>query len=153
VDLVGEAVERTDVLPPVRVLLVDDRHERRGLMRLIIESGTHGRTVVAQTESAAGAVAALDRSAIDAAVVEIQIPTDEGVAAVAALRAARPDLVIVVCSFRADAATRGRAIAAGADSYLVKPVSAREIQAACRRTSGGGRPGGRQHRTPQMASS
>jgi two-component system response regulator YesN len=146
-----EAGKSPDVAAPARVLLVDARHERRGVMRLVIESGAHAGTVVAQTESAAGAVAALERAAVDAAVVEIQMPIDAGLLVVAALRAARPSLVIVVCTFHADASTRERALAAGADTYLVKPVSAREIQAACRGASGDGRPGGGRHRVPQMA--
>jgi DNA-binding NarL/FixJ family response regulator len=142
----------TDVLPPVRVLLVDARHERRRVMRLVIESGAHGGTVVAQTETADGAVAALDHAVIDAAVVEIQMPVEAGLAAVAALRAARPALAIVVCTFHGDASTRERALAAGADAYLVKPVSARDIQAACRRTGGVGSPGTGPHRSAQMVS-
>jgi DNA-binding NarL/FixJ family response regulator len=115
-----------------RVLLVDPRPERRALMRLVVETGQGGATVVAEAATADGAVAALDRYDVDTAVVEIQMPVAEGLASIASLRAGHPSLVIVVCSFHNDPSTRRQATVAGADAYLAKPVSPRDLHAACR---------------------
>ncbi len=117
--------------PGPRVLLVDARPERSALIRMVVEAGQGGGTVVASAGTPSEAVAAVDRQAVDAAVVEIQMPVDVGLAAIAALRAGHPSLVIVVCSFHGDALTRQQAYSAGANSYLTKPVSARDLQAAC----------------------
>ncbi|HET9690169.1 MAG TPA: response regulator [Acidimicrobiales bacterium] len=115
-----------------RVLLVDGRAERRGVVRMIVETGEHAGEVVAEASTAEEAVAKVDRLHIDAAVVEIQMPVTAGLEVIAALRADHPRLVIVVCSFHGDATTRAQAAAAGANAYLTKPVSGRQLQAALR---------------------
>jgi two-component system response regulator DesR len=99
-------------------------------MRMVVESGAGAATVVAQVASAEEALAAVDRGGADAAVVEVQLPVADGLAVIAALRAAYPSLVIVVCTFHRDPETKRLAAAAGADSYLVKPVSARDLRRA-----------------------
>lgn len=118
-----------------RVLLLDGRAERRQVMRVMLETGGRTGQVVAEASTARDAVAAVDRSDVDAVVVEVQMPVADGLAAISALRAAHPLLRIVVCSFHGDPSTRRQAVAAGADSYLSKPVSARELRAALRATA------------------
>jgi DNA-binding NarL/FixJ family response regulator len=116
------------------VLLVDERSDRREVMRVIVESGDNAGTVVAQADSTAAALAAADRHDPDVVVLEIQMPVAAGLATIAGLRAAHPSLVIVVCTFHADPSTRRQVLVAGANAYLIKPVSARELHAACRTT-------------------
>jgi ActR/RegA family two-component response regulator len=60
----------------------------------------------------------------------VQMPLAEGLGLIAELRAAHPSLLIVVCTFHADRATQLQAHSAGADSYLVKPASARDLRRA-----------------------
>ena len=115
-----------------RVLLVDDRPERRSVMRTLVHAWAGVGTIVAEAASAADALAAVRDGPLDAAVIEIQLPVPVGIAAIAALRAEQPALIIVVCSFHADPATRHEALAAGADAYLTKPVSPRDLLLACR---------------------
>lgn len=129
----------TTAQSPPRVLLVDERSERREVMRVVVETGDSAGTVVAQADSAAAAVAAADRYDPDVVVLEIQMPVAVGLATIAALRAAHPSLVIVVCTFHADPSTRRQALVAGANAYLNKPVSARELHAACRTCTPGRR--------------
>jgi DNA-binding NarL/FixJ family response regulator len=119
--------------------LVDERSERREVMRVVVETGEGAGTVVAQADSAAAALAAADRHDPDVVVLDIQLPVAAGLAAIAGLRAAKPSLAIVVCSFRADPSTRRQALVAGANAYLTKPVSARELHAACRTSVAAGR--------------
>ena len=115
-----------------RVLLLDGRPERRMIMRIVVETGDRGAKVVAEAFTAEEAVAAVGRYEVDAAVVEIQLPVAVGLAAIAELRAAHPSLLIVVCSFLGDLSTQLQAAMAGADAYLTKPVSARELHAVLR---------------------
>lgn len=115
-----------------RVVLVDVRPERRALVGRVVDLALGSGTVVAEVATASEAVAAMDRQTIDTAIVEVQLPVTEGLSVIAALRAARPELMIVVCTFHDDKTTRKDAAAAGADIYLVKPVNARELRDALR---------------------
>jgi DNA-binding NarL/FixJ family response regulator len=112
--------------------LVDDRTDRRAIMRMVVQTGEDGGVVVAEATTPAAAVAAAERVTPDVAVVEIQIPVAAGLATIAALRAERPSLTIVVCSFCTDLATQAEAFAAGAITYLTKPVSPKDLHDACR---------------------
>jgi two-component system chemotaxis response regulator CheY len=117
-----------------RVLLVDERPERRSVIHALVQARAGAGTVVAEAASAADALSALQAGAVDAAVVEIQMPVPVGIAVIAALRAEQAELVIVVCSFHAGPAARHEALKAGADAYLTKPVSPRDLLLACRRS-------------------
>jgi CheY-like chemotaxis protein len=129
-ELVDVAALVAEIEPRPRVVLIDSRSERRAVMRRVVEQALGVDTVVAQVGSEAEAVAAVERRLADAAVVEIQMPVADGLSVIAALRAARPSLLIVVCTFHADRHTQEQAAGAGADSYLVKPFSARDLRRA-----------------------
>jgi DNA-binding NarL/FixJ family response regulator len=107
------------------VVLVDVRAERRGPMVSVVQAAI-GDGTVAQVGTTIEALAAIERYHAYAAVVEV----DADGAVIAALRAAHPALVIVVCTFRSDSSTRRQAEEAGSDAFLVKPVSTREIRTA-----------------------
>jgi DNA-binding NarL/FixJ family response regulator len=113
-----------------QVVLVDVRPERRALMRKVLDLAVGDGTVVAEVSDASGARRAVSDYGADVAVVEIQLPVQDGLEMIATLRAEHPALKIVVCTFQPDATTRRRAVEAGADDYLVKPVSARQLRAA-----------------------
>jgi len=119
-----------DLEPRPRVVLVDSRSERRAVMRRVVEQALGDDTVVAQVGTETEALAAVDHRLADAVVVEIQMPLAEGLSVISALRAARPSLRIVVCTFHGDRSTQAQAAAAGADAYLVKPVNARDLRRA-----------------------
>lgn len=113
--------------PEMRVVIVDTRHERRQVMRHLTENCGADLVVVGSAEDASGALAAVTGQRANIAIVEIQLPLADGLEVVSMLRGAHPDLGIVVCSFHATAATQSDARARGADVYLSKPVSAREL--------------------------
>ena len=119
---------------PWRVLLVDDRPERRALMRVVLGSVPPPGSTDLVVAEAAGVAAACREALVrplDAAIVEVQ-PVAVGLAVIEALRKASPSAVIVVCSFHTDPQTQLSALRAGADIYLPKPVSRRDLLAACR---------------------
>jgi DNA-binding NarL/FixJ family response regulator len=116
--------------PQPRIVLVDIRPERRALMCKVLDLALASGTVVAQVASASDAIAAVEGHGAGVAVVEIQMPLAVGLAVVAELRAAYPTLLIVVCTFHHDRATQRQAVDAGADAYLLKPVTGRELRKA-----------------------
>jgi DNA-binding NarL/FixJ family response regulator len=117
----------------LRVVLVDARPERRQVMLRVVEGTEAGATVVAQADDEAAALALVHQHHADAVVLDIQMPVEQGLRAIKGLRGRFPGLAIVVCSFHLDNATRERAMAEGADVYLGKPISPRELNAALRK--------------------
>jgi CheY-like chemotaxis protein len=117
-----------------RIVLVDVRSERRAVMRTMIDAALSPGTVVLEVASVPEALAAIEPYFADAVVIEVQIPLIAGLAGIADLRAAYPALTIVVCTFHADRVSQVQATDAGADAYLVKPVSARDLRSALRPT-------------------
>ena len=113
-----------------RVVLMDARPDRRAVMRQVFEHSGVDAAVVGEADGEADAIALVERQRADLAVIELPLPVAQGLAAIIALRARFPDLAIVVISFNTDAAVKKQAVASGADAYLVKPVSAREVVAA-----------------------
>src|SRR5687768_1051767 len=83
----------------LRVVLVDAREERRKLMIDVVEGGGDRARVVAETASLEAARAAVDAECADAVVVDLRMPTAEGLRTVRQLRRVFPRLGIVVCSF------------------------------------------------------
>lgn len=123
----------------LRVVLVDAREERRKLMIDVVEGGGDRARVVSEADSLEAARAAVDAERPDAVVVDLRMPTAEGLRTVQQLRRVFPQLGIVVCSFDLTTASVQEALLAGADACLPKPASPYElvgaIDAARRRAS------------------
>jgi DNA-binding NarL/FixJ family response regulator len=115
-------------------------------MRRVVEGTEAGATVVAEADDEDAAVLLVDQSHADAVVLDIQMPVEQGVRAIAALRERYRALAIVVCSFHLDGTTKERALVAGADAYLAKPISPRELNGALRKLCPS--PGGSASRSP-----
>ena len=113
-----------------RVLLVDIAVDRRDVVHRLVESPAVGALVVGDATDAVSAVAAVGTLAPEVVMLEIQLPVEAGLDALAALRRAFPRLPVVVCSFRGDTDTTARATAAGASSYLKKPVGTTRVREA-----------------------
>lgn len=124
---IEEAVPAPDA---TRLVLVDARPDRRAIMRHVFEHSNIGATVVGEADDQADAVAVVADQGADLVAIDFTSAVDEGMETVAALRDGFPDLTIVVCSFNTDASTRARALERGADAFLAKPVSARQVMAA-----------------------
>ena len=129
-DTVEETAEPTADPGATRVVLVDARSDRRAVMRQMFEHSAAVATVVAEAEGEPDSMLAVEQHAADLVVIDLPSPAQAGIDVVAALAARFPALAIVVCSFNSDAVVRQQALEAGADAYLVKPVSAREVIAA-----------------------
>jgi len=116
-----------------RVLIVDNRADRRELMRHVVAGAGVAASDVAEAATADEAAALLHGDGCDVVLVEIQMPVALGLETIAALRRRSPASRIVVCSFHRDEATKAEAQAQGADAYLDKPVSTRSLSDVLRR--------------------
>jgi len=75
----------------------------------------------------ATALAAARMHEPDAAIVDLRLAAEDGLALIEPLRRAHPQLRIVVLTGYASIATAIRAIKLGADDYLAKPVTAKDV--------------------------
>jgi DNA-binding response OmpR family regulator len=114
--------------PAVRILVVDDRPERRKVIIFTLRSVASDSIVVAEADDVTKTMEFLEADGADAVVVEILSPG--AVELIATVRRHYPQLAILVCSFQGDPETRTRALDAGADSYLVKPMGGRDLYGA-----------------------
>lgn len=110
----------------VRVVVIDGPGDRRRLVAQLVEH-ERGVTVVGYADGPVSSLEAVGRLEADAAVIEIQLPVSQALDTIGALRADFPSLAIIVCSFQSDSATKAAALARGADGYLAKPVSTRDL--------------------------
>ena len=115
----------------LRVVVIDGRDDRRQLMTHVLEQAGDV-LVVGHADGPVSAVDAVDRLRADAVLLEIQLPHTQGLDTISALRDDFPALVIIVCSYHATSAMMGEALERGADAYLAKPVSLRDLRAVLR---------------------
>lgn len=120
----GEAPPPTDG-PLPRVVVADDNADMRDYLRNLLQP--HYR--VELVEDGARALEAVRREPADLVLTDIMMPELDGFGLLRALRAdsATRDLPIIMLSARAGEEARIEGIDAGADDYLVKPFSAREL--------------------------
>ena len=108
-----------------RVLLVDDHHARRQLMSHLVSLCGTDTSVVGYADDSDDAVAAVERTGANVAIIEMQIPS--ALDTIATLKFHNPDLRVIVCSFHRDGLSQQAAISRGADAYLTKPLGTREL--------------------------
>jgi DNA-binding response OmpR family regulator len=95
---------------------------------LEVQLAAHG-IAVEVFATGAGAMARFARHDLDAAVVDMGLPDTDGADLIAAVRKAGMWAPILVLTGRAALDDRVRALRAGADDYVVKPVAGEEIVA------------------------
>ncbi len=121
----------------IRVAIVDDQPiVRAGLGRIL--SPEDGFAVVAECADGRQAVAELPALHPDVVLMDVRMPTLDGIAATAQLRRLDDPLeVLVLTTFGEDEVLWG-AIEAGAAGFVLKDRSAEELIAATRTVAGGG---------------
>jgi DNA-binding NarL/FixJ family response regulator len=121
------------VLDPgiIRVLIADD-HPVVCLGLLGIINGQLDMTVVGQAKSGTEAVALTRKHSPDVVLMDLRMPGMSGVEATEVIRAERPEsAVIVLTTYQGDEDIR-KALAAGAQSYLLKGMSHLKLLEAIR---------------------
>ncbi len=110
-----------------RILLADDNADMRDYIQRLL-SGSY------QVETAAdgmAAMASIDRQPPDLVLTDVMMPRMDGFELLRVLRssAATEEIPIILLSARAGEEARIEGLEAGADDYLIKPFSARELVA------------------------
>jgi CheY-like chemotaxis protein len=110
----------------LNVLVVDDELDARELLTTILEA--HGATAHAAA-SAADARAALERLTPDVLLSDIGMPGEDGLSFIRHLRAQGSTLPAIALTAYASAEDTKRALLAGFQSHLAKPVEAGALTA------------------------
>ena len=123
---------------PIRVVLAED-HEivRRGFQALL--SAEPGVEIAAETGDGAEAVALVERWQPDVLVVDLSLPSLDGVEVTRRARAVSPETRVVVLSMHNHEAYVTQAVRAGATAYVLKGSGLEDIVAAVRAVQAGGR--------------
>jgi DNA-binding response OmpR family regulator len=111
------------------VLLVDDEPELRALLAEYF--GRNGFEVV-QAQDAAAARARVAERVPDVAVLDINMPGENGLSLARALREAHPRLAVLMLTTAGEAIDRIVGLEVGADDYIAKPFELRELLARVR---------------------
>jgi DNA-binding NarL/FixJ family response regulator len=109
-----------------RVLVVDDAEDLRMLLRLRIEA-RDGLTVVGEAADGVAAVELASELQPDLVLLDLAMPRMDGLEALPLIRAAVPGVRVVVLSGFNQSTLADKAREAGADQYVVKGGSMREL--------------------------
>ena len=110
------------------ILVVDDNAFSRELMRELLEASGHE---ILEAVNGRNALDLIRRSAPDLVFLDLQMPLQDGFSVIRELRndSRFQNLPVVAVTASAMIGDRERAIAAGFDSYLAKPVDLCEVEA------------------------
>jgi len=113
----------------VRILVVEDEASLRdGIVDLLTGDG---HDIVAVGDGMAGVEAGL-RDPFDLVLLDLMLPRLDGMEVCRRLRAARPGTPILMLTARGSEDDKVRGLMEGADDYVTKPFSARELLARIR---------------------
>ena len=110
---------------PVVLVVEDDLAIRRGLADALRYAGYE---VLEAADGTAGLAQALEGE-VDLVLLDVMMPKQSGFDVLRALRAARPTLPVIMVTARGAEEDRVRGLSEGADDYVVKPFSAKELLA------------------------
>src|SRR5947208_3741031 len=122
-------------MPSARVVVVEDEPAiRRGIVDLLRASGYE----VAEAADGARGLEEDVRLGVDLVLLDLLLPRRDGLDVLVELRKVRPTLPVIILTARGAEDDRVRGLKLGADDYVVKPFSAREllarVEAVLRRT-------------------
>ncbi len=123
----------------ITVLVVDDHPLLREGIAAVIQ-GEPDMTVVAEADTGLAAIERFRDHRPDVTLMDLLMPTMDGVTATSRIRAEWPDArIVVLTTYRGDAQVL-RALKAGAVGYLLKSLIRTELLEAIRSVHAGGRP-------------
>jgi two-component system, OmpR family, alkaline phosphatase synthesis response regulator PhoP len=122
----------------LRILIVEDEEPLRLALADALRAAGH--TVLEAGDGEAGLALAL-REAPDLVLLDLMLPRRDGFSVLRALREDRLDAAVIILSARGEEWDRVQGFEFGADDYVVKPFSVRElmlrVQAVAARKEGG----------------
>ena len=111
--------------PADHILVVDDDPEIRHLLKQYLEKSGYQVTAVGE---GGGMWMALERTRVDLIVLDLMLPGEDGLELCRTLRT-RSKVPVIMLTARGDEMDRVLGLEMGADDYLAKPFSARELLA------------------------
>ncbi|HNW92093.1 MAG TPA: ATP-binding protein [bacterium] len=105
---------------PVRVLLIEDNPDDALIFRKYLAGGPETVYAVTHADCMAAAVAALAHATFDVVVSDLGLPDSSGLATLDRVRAAAPDLPVIVMTGLDDEQAGLAAVQRGAQDYVVK---------------------------------
>ena len=120
-----------------RVILADDHTLVRAGIRRILESQPQFE-VVAEAPDGSTALEAIARHGADVLVLDLNMNGLEGIEVLRRCKATVPDLKVVILTMHAGREYVSRALAEGADGYLLKDSAVQDLAAAIEAVMGGG---------------
>ena len=115
---------------PMRILFADDEMSLQELMRIELPRLGHEATVCPDGRTA---IAALDRTAYDCVIVDLDMPGIGGMEVIARVRDVAPDTETVIITGKSSLESAVSAVRQGVFDYLTKPCKLAEIQAVLER--------------------
>lgn len=110
-----------------KILLADDNADMRDYIRRLLS----GSYIVQTVADGVAALSAIEKNSPDLVLTDVMMPGMDGFELLRSLRSnpATQDISIILLSARAGEEARIEGLEAGADDYLIKPFSARELLA------------------------
>nr|WP_227015375.1 response regulator transcription factor [Nocardiopsis sinuspersici] len=121
----------------MRVVLADDEAMMRAGIRAIL-SAVPGIEVVGEAEDGAAAVALVAEHRPDIALLDVQMPGTDGLAATEAITARYPGTAVVILTTFSEDAYIARALSGGAGGFVLKSGDPRQLVDGLRAVADGG---------------
>jgi two-component system OmpR family response regulator len=121
-------MEKTELDEKSRILIVDDDEALRSLIGSFLTG--HGYDVL-EADGGPAMRKLLEREAVDVVVLDVMMPGEDGLS-IARTLSARSEIGIIMVSALGSETDRIIGLEVGADDYLAKPVSPRELLARIR---------------------
>lgn len=123
-------------MKPLQIVLADDHTVMRGGLRLLLEREP-GFSVVGEASNGREAIQLAEEHSPDVVVMDVAMPTLNGIEAAGRIIGLRPRTAIVILSMHSDESYVLRALKAGARGYLLKDSAEADLIQAVRAVSEG----------------
>src|SRR5919109_4743945 len=127
--------DRNGASRAVTVLVADDNEVAQRLCRRVLEKAGH-KVLTASDGQEAVSIALSPDGAPDLILMDVAMPTMDGLEAMRQIKAQKPGLAIVIASAHSMASDRERFLAAGADDVLSKPFKLTDLTGVVDRLAG-----------------
>ncbi len=110
----------------VKILIVDDEPRIRQLIRQHLE---HAGYACDEASDGSAALVQLEKGGVDLVIMDVMMPFVDGMSALREMRMRKMDTPVIMLTARGEEYDRVNGLESGADDYIVKPFSPRELVA------------------------
>lgn len=107
------------------VIIVDDNDMMRGILRGMLRGDEY--EVIGEARNGNAAVEVAERLKPDVICLDVMMPEKNGIDALCEIKAAHPEIDVVIITSNADPETVQQAIQNGASGFIVKPFNAARV--------------------------